>query len=260
MRIALKAWYFLSRVDLQRIRDHFPDNVREMSDPLLLVFEENRKVCITSFGTIVFWPFDLEFARKIVAQMKPLIADPTLVEEVEDRLIVYSDKGTAKVLFNEIWLDKEPTDGQVRIISHLFAQSVALDFREIEVDQALVRFEQYLSDLRKRGRIAITTRKINKSIGFAMGVRYAVLNSLALFDKPDVTWESEELEGLYTNLYQFFELDHRQRTLGRKVDFLYENSSLLSEFINTRKGLWLEWTIVLLIAVEIVLFLFTDFF
>ena len=250
----------MSRVDLHKIRDHFAEHVKEMSDPLLLAFDGNRNVCVTSFGTIVFWPFDLEFARKIVAEMKPLIADPTLVEEVEDRLVVYTDKGKTRVLFNEIWLAEEASDDHVRIISRLLAQSVALDFREMEVDQALARFEQYLSDLRRKGRIAISTRNILKSIGFAMEARYTVLNNLALFDKPDVTWESEELERLYTSLYQFFELDHRQRTIGRKIDFLNENSSLLSDFISTRKALWLEWTIVLLIAVEIILFLLTEMF
>ena len=253
MRIPLRAWFFPSNVDLRQVKQLFADCQLEQDDAALLTFSADRRVCVTSFGGVVFWPYDERLAREVTDRIKVLLDNPTLIEAVEDRLIVETDRGETRVLFNEVWLAGPATPGLVCLISELLAQSVALEHLEFEVDRALERFQPMLDQLFERGRVRAPQRRILQGIGFAMQTRYVVLNNLALFDRPESTWESEELAVLYPRLYELFELDVRQNALNRRLSFLSSNASLLSDLVSTQKGHRLEWIIIALIAFEIAL-------
>ncbi len=254
MRIPLKAWYFHSTIDLKKVLARFPGS-QIFDDTLLIRFGTEHQVCLTSFGGLVFWNFDKQVARKLVHEITLIVPDARLIEEVEDRLTVETHRENLEILFDQILLDGSADPEVLCVISHLLAQSVALDYLELEVDKTLDEFGSYLKEIRERGQVRLPTRRILKSTGFAMGTRYAVLNKLALFDKPEATWESEKLETLYSSLYEFFELEDRQETISVKLDFLADNTSFLFDFLSTRKSLRLEWAIVVLITFEIIFFI-----
>lgn len=260
MRIPFKAWYFHSTVDEKKVREKFADFMFESTDPLVLKVGETTRVLITSFGAMVFYPFDENVARLVADRVRATLHDTSLVEEVEDRLVVETDKGEEKILFNEVWLAGEGTPLQLRIIGLLLAQSVALDYLENEADTSLARFAGTLADLRELGRVRLRPRRVLQLIGFAMQTRHEALANLALFDKPPETWESESLARLYSGLHDFFDLPERQLSLSTKLSFLAENTSLLFEFLSTKKSQDLDWIIIILIAVELVGFVAYEFF
>ncbi len=256
MKIPLKAWYFRGIVELKKLRERVEKQHRchGDSDSLLIEFSEQQKVCVSSFGAVVFWPFDEAVGRWVSQEIEQVVTDPGRVEEVEDRLVVHTEKGETQALFNEIWLAGVPTDPQVHLISQLLGQSVALEHLELEVTAALDQFEGVFKDMRCHGRVRLSTRQILKRIGFSMETRNEVLNNIALFDKPEVTWEVEDLEKLHRRLVDFFELKERQETLWRKLDFLGDHTTKLFTFLSTRKSLYVEWIIVVLIALEALFF------
>ncbi len=102
--------------------------------------------------------------------------------------------------------------------------------------------------------MATSMPRVLRTVGFAMQTRHAVLSNLSVLDKPDATWEYERLERLHGWLFDHFELDHRHVALSRKLDFLAENNRLIMDVLANRKSLRLEWAIVILIAVEILMF------
>ena len=104
MKIPLQAWYVPSYIDLKKVRDLYPSRVERLSDPIHLRVGDNQLVCITSFGVIVFWPFDRDVAAEVVSDLAPLVENPEVVKEVEDRLVVATSMDESKVLFDEIWL------------------------------------------------------------------------------------------------------------------------------------------------------------
>ena len=257
MRIPLKAWYFRGTIDLKKLKERIESEHRCQgdADSLLIEFSEQKKICVSSFGAVVFWPFDESAGRWVSQELEHVVTDPERVEEVEDRMVVVTEKGDAQAIFNEIWLAGAMTDAHVHLISQLLGQSVALEYLELEVTAALDQFEGVFKDMRHHGRVRLSTRKILMRIGFSMETRNEVLNNIALFDKPEITWEVEDLERLHQRLVEFFELKERQETLWRKLDFLAEHTSMLFTFLSARKSLYLEWIIVILIALETLFFL-----
>jgi uncharacterized Rmd1/YagE family protein len=252
MRLPFKAWYFRSTIDEDLVRRKFPEYTVEFLDPLVLKIDENHRVMITSFGAIVFFSYDEEIAKLVASRILETIKDPYFVKEVEDRLIV--DIGTEdRFLHNEVRIkENDELPSRLRIIAMLLAQSVALDHLERETDSVLQGFTRYLDDLRDRGRIRMSGRRILKTIGFSMQVRFSVLNNLALFDKPAETWDSESLEDLYREMQDFFDIAERQEVLSTKLDFINENTRMLLEVLSSRKSHYLEWIVIILIFIEII--------
>jgi uncharacterized Rmd1/YagE family protein len=254
MRIPLKAWYFISTVDEKIVRKRLSEFTVEFEDPLVIKINENHHAVITSFGAVVFWPFDEDVARLVSSRIQETLANPQLVEDVEDRLFVETDKEGVRFFNNEIWLPSDYTPTQMRIIAMLLAQSVALDYLDREADRALEALSPHIGDLSRTGNIKISNRKILKNIGFAMQTRQAVLTNLALFDKPAETWESDDIEDFYQGLHDFFDIPERQEVLNVKLDFLSEITRILFEVLSSRKSHNLEIIVILLIALELVAF------
>jgi required for meiotic nuclear division protein 1 len=253
MRVPFKAWYFRSTVDEEQVRKKFQEFTIEFIDPLVVKIDDFHRVMVTSFGAVVFYSFDEGIAKLVSSRISETLSDSFVVKEVEDRLIVETDKPDERFLYNEIWLKgDESLPTQMRIIAMLLAQSVALDHLEREADNAMSGFTRYLEDLREEGTIRMSARHILKNIGFAMQTRFMVLNNVALFDKPAETWESEAIEDLFQGMRDFFDIAERQDVLAAKLDFISENTRMLFEVLSSRKSHYLEWIVIVLIAVEIV--------
>jgi required for meiotic nuclear division protein 1 len=252
MRLPFKAWYFRSTIDEEQVRRKFPEFTIEFLDPLVIKIDDAHRVMVTSFGAVVFFSFDEEIAKLVSARITETLQDSFVVKEVEDRLTVETGKSEERFLHNEVWLKDDDAPTRMRIIAMLLAQSVALDYLEHEADNALKGFTQYLDDLREQGRIRMPARNILKNIGFAMQTRFMVLCNVALFDKPAETWESESIEDLYQAMQDFFDIAERQEVLATKLDFISENTRMLFDVLSSRKSHYLEWIVIVLIAVEIV--------
>jgi required for meiotic nuclear division protein 1 len=255
MRIPFKAWYYRSTIDEEQIRLKFQEFTIEFLDPLVIKIDESHRVMVTSFGAVVFYSFDEEIAKLVSSRVTETLQDPFVVKEVEDRIIVETEKPEERFLHNEVWLKNDDAAAtQMRIVAMLLAQSVALDHLEREADNALQGFTQYLENLREDGRIRMSKRHILKNIGFAMQTRFMVLNNVALFDKPAETWQSESIEDLFQGMRDFFDIAERQEVLAAKLDFISENTRMLFEVLSSRQSHYLEWIVIILIAVEIVAF------
>ncbi|KAI5863963.1 hypothetical protein GGS23DRAFT_566115 [Durotheca rogersii] len=70
---------------------------------------------------------------------------------------------------------------------------------------------------------------------------------------PDMFWDSESnLENYYNQISTVLDIRQRIGILNRKIDYGYENVSVLREMVSEKYGHRLEWIIIFLIAVEVV--------
>jgi uncharacterized Rmd1/YagE family protein len=117
------------------------------------------------------------------------------------------------------------------------------------------RFEPVVRDLAERGRFTLSYREALKLIGFTLTVREAVLQDLTLFDDPPETWESESLARLDGALFATFDLEERLRAIQQKLAYLSDAGARIMGVLTTRKNFRLEWIVIILIALEMVVFL-----
>lgn len=255
-RLTVRAIYFAGQLDLKAFRAkhlHYPVLA---ADPLVVEPVRGSIAVMAKFGAIVFWNCGTAVEEEIVKGAREIPGAADVDVALEDKLDVIIGQPENRVTFNEIELRRLTLDN-LKIISLALAQSVALDRIEHEVELALRRFEPVVADLRE-GRLAMTEKEVIPAIGFSLEVRQDVLANLTLFDKPPETWESEALDRLDTQLYDFFDLEERLSAINQKVAYFSEVNSTLLGVLNHRKSVRLEWIIIILILIEVIIVIFNE--
>lgn len=142
----------------------------------------------------------------------------------------------------------------VDIIAYTLAKSVALEKIEALLDVVFDRMEEIIARL-DRGELAVPDRQLAKTASSILNFKYRSISHVMILDKPDITWEVEEADRLYSTLANLFELQQRYNQIRHKSDTLLDINTVFSALSHARRSARLEWIIIILIAFEIVLFL-----
>ncbi len=256
--VSIQAWYFDDTLDLKKFRAANPHYPVLNQDPLILELEKGRYGVLTKFGGVVFWNYDASCARRLRDEIYAFIEDRSFDERLDEQIPVVIGAEQDEVLPNSVRLVKEDLL-RVNVTTRVIAQSVALERLEYRLDDILEPLVDLVEDLRDHGGVKETMTRLNKMIGMAMAAKHAIIRNLTLFDKPDEVWESPDLDRLYRQLFDVtFDMTDRLRAMDRKLGYAQEVVTLLLETIHTRRALWLEFTIVMLIVIEILFNLFAS--
>jgi len=145
------------------------------------------------------------------------------------------------------------SDDRLLLIADVLAKSTSLARDERRVAAVFDVIEPFAHELAERGRTPRRAKRILQLIGSALLVQQRVAGRVAIAEKPDVLWEKPELDRLYARLEDEYELRERLDTLERKLTAISATANALTDIIDTRRSLRLEWAIVLLIVVEVVI-------
>jgi len=148
----------------------------------------------------------------------------------------------------------ELSDEVVEVVAFALAQSVALSRMERLTDELDDEIEKVINGRRifRRKRALDTAIKI-------LGLKHEILSDIMILEKPSITWESEFLDDLYERLILNYEIKRRYRVVETKLNHAFEATSVLLNIANEARSNFLEFLIVVLIALEIVLWLFELF-
>lgn len=252
--LRLVADYFLGQIDLKAFRARHPDNAVLSTNPLVIEPVRDAWVFLEKFGAVVFWNCSEEVIQSLHEELRALEGVGERLERARDDLMVHVGSPEDRVGFSEVWL-RELTLDKLKIVSLALAQSVALDHFEMDVSRAMARFHPVVLAMREHGRLFLSHREALQLVGFALEIRAEVLNNLTLFDDPPETWESESLAHLDSQLYDQFDLEERLEAIQQKLAYLADTGARVMDVLTTRKNHRLEWIIIILIAIEIVFFL-----
>jgi len=242
-------------IDLKKIQE----NIRHYSylnrdHPLVIKILKDQFVVLTKFGAVTFWNVQDRLRLNFLEEIKPFVKskrEKYLYDE-DTKVIVGSD--IDRVTFEKIYLAHFGVD-KIKIISYVLSQSVALERYEDEIGHSLSEIGVVVENLKSRGRALLGERSLLMQIGNVLSVKQTAVAHLSLFDKPEEVWESPDLENLYNRLNSEYELRSRFEILDKKINYLSDISQMLMNFLAEKRNAALEMIIIILIAIEIVLFL-----
>jgi len=261
-RFPLSAHYVKTSLNLAKIEQKNSDLplfslFRKERNALIYRITESQYVAIYSFGVVTVFGFD---DKKEIAKLikRCAVGDDTPTIEVkpitEDYAVVIDPEQPESVEFDFTRL-KQLTVEKLLLVFHVVAQSVAIDFLESQVHESMQDIERIHGALAKRGSLATDGRSILKMVGKNGNIIHFIINRLSLLDKPDITWEDKEAEALFTGLRKMFELDDRFSAMRYKLDFIHDSSETMMTALHTKRAELMELTVILLIAIEIIMFL-----
>ncbi len=174
----------------------------------------------------------------------------------ETLIVEATPDGEEKALPDGRLAVKDLSDARLLVIADVLAKSVALARDERRVNAVFDTIEPFAAELAAKGSPPWKRKSMLELMGQTLLVRHRVSGRVAVDDKPDVLWDRPDLERLYARLEDEYELTPRARTLNAKIDVIGETARALTDLIDAARSVRLEWTIIVLIAMEIVLTLF----
>lgn len=168
----------------------------------------------------------------------------------EEFLVEESESYKPRVEHNKILLD-ELTAERRAVIAKTVSQSVAMECYEQLTDSVKSKVSTMVDKLEERGRINMSPEQLYKTVGYAMSIHSEVIGMLHLLDKPDLIWEDKIMDGLYAELRAAFDLGDRFKALEYKLTTIKDNLAILADTVKDARLHRLDFTIVVLILVEI---------
>lgn len=255
----LKALYIAKELPINRVKELMPYTEVATTKETAIYKIDGSMLYIYSFGSIVFMdatPAEEKETLNILAKggitlkANPFVDD---YEVVEDKTV----KGF--IVTNVKVVVKNVADGMIKVVSRVLAQSVALERYEDEFDKIEDTFSKLNTELEMRGSLNMPGKGIMKMIAHNNSVFEEVVTGIGLLDKPDAAWESAFIDSLHTKLSDNFELAERFQNIQAKMEFIQENYKVFLESLRNQNDVKLEWIVIILIAVEVVLFVYELF-
>lgn len=248
------AFAFASRFHLAHVADLFAGEptIGRSKTHVLATWGDDESAFAFDFGAIVFLNVPAATRRATVERFcRALPSEPHA--PLREELIVEIRRGArVEVGFDRVRVPAL-TAAVEEVVATVIAQSVCLDYYDEDVQETLDRIHAIATDIVRTGTAPRSKGEIVKLVGASVASQVEIISSLALLDKPDLTWDDALADELHDKLRGAFEIADRYRAIEIKIRTARESFSAFLEMMHARRSLLLESTVIALIFVEIVL-------
>ncbi|CAM6101188.1 unnamed protein product [Calypogeia fissa] len=276
--IPVKAFYISRSVDLKslarepflevtssrnnliiRCADRPPHSPVTADNPEMacLGFLKERYMVAFQYGSVVFFNFgdleeveSLDIVRKYCSdEFREARKDGKHLDDygvlVRPTLSEWSEGGHDRVMLRKLDIDN------IRVISSILGQSIALDHYAKKVDEMVTTFSELNRGMEQTGTFTMTRKSLFQLVAAANTTLADVILRLGLLERSDAAWKDANYAQIWEYLRDDFELDERFESLDFKLNIIQHNVRFFLEILQNRKSDTLEWIIILLITGEI---------
>lgn len=224
---------------------------------LLLSCGENKTLYLKDYGSVVFlgWT-DAEIASFLKNKFGIQAPGQLKSEEME---LDQNSLAEHQVNFDNI-IVPDLTPEVIHIISLNLAQSVVLSYYQEQADDILSTSSKVSKELKDKGYVSISTKKLRKLLGRAIVLKNTVAENLYIFETPEFASNTEELTKMDTDLNENLDILNRFRSLQHNLSTVTDTLSFLMDILQHKHSTILEWIIILLILIEVIQVLFEKIF
>ncbi|MBU1191713.1 MAG: RMD1 family protein [Gammaproteobacteria bacterium] len=203
------------------------------------------------YGVIVFWAIDEDERR---ALLRRLHLEGDNIEDSRQEHFRFITSGN-EVRINHDTITLADDDPLSRLaVSHALAQSLKLIEYEWQAQCTIQKHSNLPEALATTGKIALSRREIAKIRGQLFGTKSDIILHYGLLDTPEFFWEYPEYETTYNRAARYLEIRQRVDLLSKKLETIHEMFEMLADEQKHQHSAFLEWIIIILIAIEIVIF------
>ncbi|KAG0626090.1 hypothetical protein M758_2G101400 [Ceratodon purpureus] len=270
--IPVKACYISRNVDLKRLSETFLD-VTASRNNLIIRFanrpadaeptsnrpgfseisrSQERYMVAFQYGSIVFFNFGDDEEEEALSAVRKFCTDEFRETRKDDYGVLvrptlneWSQGGQDRIMLRMLDTDN------IRVISSILGQSIALDHYAKKVDEMVNTFSELNRGMEKTGTFTMTRKSLFQLVAAANTTLADVILRLGLLERSDAAWKDANYAQIWEYLRDDFELDERFESLDFKLNIIQHNVRFFLEILQNRKSDTLEWIIILLITGEI---------
>jgi uncharacterized Rmd1/YagE family protein len=227
--------------------------LRQAKTQIVAEYAADRFAVAFDFGAVVFVNVPGEERARVLGTMLARVASDEPHPPLEEDFLVEIKEGAPPTVRFDRVVVPALDPASLDVITLLLAQSVSIDYYDEDLQEILASIDQRTDTMAKTGRLPGSARQITRFIGATISTKNQIIAALSVLDKPAATWEAEVLDKLYNELRSMLEIGERFRALEYKMRTIQETLELFLDLGNTRRSYLLEWTVVILILIEVVL-------
>jgi uncharacterized Rmd1/YagE family protein len=245
-RFEIRAVHVGDRIDIKgidpRLTPHLPVTIEVGSTGLAVLVRA---------GAVVLFNVDPIAQERFIADLGNRVQGRTTTQESE-RAVVRT--GEADAIEPDAIVLKELTLEKLQVIAEILGKSVVLAHYETDIAGAFTSIEPKAMQMKNSpGRLPWKQKDLVKTIAEAMLAEHSLVARAELLEKPDLLWESGELDRLYKRLEDEYELRERYLAMDTKLAVISKTAQTMLELSQARRSLKVELYIVALIVFEVVL-------
>jgi len=258
----IKAVHIVEKLKLKDLREKFSRPPSEFSNYEMIVrYSADSYLFVYNYGSVVFFnvPEDLQERELSTIQEYRVpseagrATDVFLLEVKESaQSLAHDQTPPTRVFFDRVVVSTLSYE-IIKIVSMLLAESTALEYYEVLIEDLLVRTNKYSKTLKRQGKMLESTEDLIKFIGLCLDTKQEIISNLYIVDSPDETWENVDLDRMHQELKTMMEIDIRYRALEYKIKIIQESVDVIVDLSKSKRETVLEVIIILLITFEIVL-------
>ncbi len=242
------------KLPLKKLAKALP-GAQDFANPLVVKLDKGHLV-VLDYAVLVGWGVSEKVMRAWEKKLKKF-TEGAFQKPNRETLDIKTNAKRQGIFKGEISLAKL-SNAKMAIVSEAIGTSLALDHYEKDVEDVLLEFSKVAKGYEKNGKTNRSRKQLLKKVGFAMNVQHEAIGGISVLDRPDAAWNNPKLDKLYDLLALDYELEDRYQVLNKKLELIFQNVEFMHNVIEARQGLFLEWIIILLIAFEIVVFLWLE--
>jgi len=249
-----RAMLLGERIDL---RSRFAGEILARN-PLTVSVKGGGVAVLFRYGAVVLFDVPADAQAPFLDRVLALVWNRYEKPETED-VAVTIDPAIREGMEGDVVHFASMSVERIQIVASVLSKSVTLAMYESRVAQNFDRIEPLARDLERHGRIGGNSSELLKHIGAMLLSEQVMVGRVEISEKPDTLWDHPDLEGLFLRMESEFEIRERYAALERKLNLISRTVHTLVELLHSKRSLRLEWSIVILIVIEIMLTLYTMF-
>jgi uncharacterized Rmd1/YagE family protein len=203
------------------------------------------------YGVVVFWAVEEDERQALLSRLQ---MDDTQEEGLQQEHFRFVINGAEERISQDTitLVDDNPLSRLA--ISHALAQSLKLAEYESQAQRTIQNHSDLPEALATTGKIALSRREIARIRGQLFSTKSDIILHYGLLDTPQFFWEYPEYESTYNMAARYMEIHQRVELLSKKLETIHELFGMLADEQKHQHSSFLEWIIIILIAIEIIMF------
>ncbi|GAB4377190.1 MAG: hypothetical protein Kow00121_25960 [Elainellaceae cyanobacterium] len=229
------------------------------TQPLVINAGEQGCAVLFRYGAVVLFGLGPVEEASFLTYLKSFVSEPFPLTETEELVLTRDQTGGGARIDNGIlWLHEFSID-RLQIVGDILAKSVVLAHYEIGTGKIFDQLEPFAESLQRSTKTDRQGKGLLRQLGTTLSIQNKIVGRVEIVDKPELLWDTPELERLYLRLENEYEIRERHLALERKLDLISRTAETVLDLLQHNSSLRVEWYIVLLIVVEILLSLYELF-
>ncbi len=262
-QINVKAFYIARGIDILKVHasafGSLPTSFQSKSLTITIDDSKLQYITVFKYGSVVLFNIPNEEHKDYLANIQKTadsISVPSNLQHTEEYDIIIDPTYSAKSIVKSYdqLIVKNLDYNHVQIVGSVMAQTVALDYYAVLVDQMVETFMEMNLKVGESGDLkAFQNKKLVKLIASNNTVIMSVISKMGIFEGSDAAWDDPDAWETWDGLRRDFELDDRFKDLSLKLEVVKENTKFFLDILHNEKSKKLEWIIIILISAEIVI-------